>query len=324
MLPERRYQILILTVLLLVQVAIAAVWLRSETRHRQKRFEEAILQSKLAHETGRRELNEKHSRELYLATGKDAYERIYNTQGQSIQQMIERLTEEATPKGWKCEALVEEFTRFALLVHTNMPEDELDVSKVHHLMQPFLRHAQPYLGDIAVYDNRCQCVLFFDELLLNDTANAAALSDEALARARSQGRGFKAYSSVAIPFVAQEGHMFVEVVISGERGQIPVVMMLDTGASSTIINLQLAAQTGTEDLRNAPRQKYRTASGTVECALVKRSVVVGDLTRQLNVGVNSRAEMCLLGMDFFAPMEYLIASSEGRIYIWQKRRPDAP
>jgi hypothetical protein len=52
--------------------------------------------------------------------------------------------------------------------------------------------------------------------------------------------------------------------------------MLDTGASMTIISLELAQKTGHEDLNEISRRTFSTVKDLINCPIVQREIIVGD------------------------------------------------
>jgi len=114
------------------------------------------------------------------------------------------------------------------------------------------------------------------------------------------------------------GHIFIPVIVVGEYGGYETIMMLDTGASMTVISLELAQKTGYEDLNNISRRTFSTANGLMTCPIVQREIVIVDLNNKQAVAVNLEDDSDLLGVDFFESREYIIDSTSKCIYIWNK------
>ena len=108
------------------------------------------------------------------------------------------------------------------------------------------------------------------------------------------------------------------VTVTGESGVYEVSMMLDTGASMTMISLDLAGKTGREDLNTASRETFSTANGLMDCPVVSRTVALGGVENRQNVAGNTRDSLGLLGVDFFSDKDYLIDTATSSIYIWGK------
>ena len=101
-------------------------------------------------------------------------------------------------------------------------------------------------------------------------------------------------------------------------GSYETVMMLDTGASITLISLELAQKTGQEDLNKVSRRTFSTAKGSMSCPIVEREVVVAGLDKKQPVAVNLEDDSNLLGVDFFESRGYIIDNSSKCIYVWSK------
>ena len=114
------------------------------------------------------------------------------------------------------------------------------------------------------------------------------------------------------------GHIFIPVIVAGEYGSYETIMMLDTGASMTVISLELAQKTGHEDLNEISRRTFSTVKGLISCPIVQREIIVCDTYKKQAVAVNLEDDSNLLGMDFFESREYIIDNTSKCIYIWNK------
>jgi predicted aspartyl protease len=94
--------------------------------------------------------------------------------------------------------------------------------------------------------------------------------------------------------------------------------MLDTGASMTVISLELAQKTGQEDLNKTERRSFSTAKGLLSCPIVGREIIIGSLDRKQSVAVNLEDNSNLLGVDFFESKGYIIDAASKSIYVWSK------
>jgi len=109
-----------------------------------------------------------------------------------------------------------------------------------------------------------------------------------IADARASGAVFRRFDSVQIQFTTRSGHIFLPVTVTGESGMHETSMMLDTGASMTVLPQELAGKTGHEDLSTARRETFSTANGLMDCPIVTRTVALGGVDNQQNVAVNTR------------------------------------
>lgn len=254
----------------------------------------------------------------YATTGENVYERAYNKQEQTIEDLLLSLAIESFPSGWECKIKVEEFTNFILLVQVSDRDDVPDVEEASKYLIPIVRYGSPYLKDVAVYDRQHKCFLFFSEKHLKELAEAGRLADLSIHEIESDGVKFARYNSIKVDFKKINGHIILPVTITGDVGVYEVSMMLDTGASMSVISLELAQKTGREDLNNAPRKSFSTAKGSMTCPIVIRTVSAGGIDVGKPVAVNLEDDANLLGIDFFEDKEYLIDAKADAIYIWNK------
>ena len=112
--------------------------------------------------------------------------------------------------------------------------------------------------------------------------------------------------------------MFVRATVSGPAGMFETSMLVDTGASMSTIGTGLAQQTGYERLEDAQRETFRTANGLITCPIIPRTVRVGELEVTQEVAVSPESGSDLLGIKFFEQKDYLVDSSEKKIYVWSK------
>ena len=71
-------------------------------------------------------------------------------------------------------------------------------------------------------------------------------------------------------------------------------------------------------MQNAPSRSFSTANGTMSCPIVMRAVNVGGFRKRIEVAVNQKDEMNLLGVNFFEGMDYIIDFQNSVIYVWEK------
>ena len=237
---------------------------------------------KLNQEKEKKKLNDDFEKNKYLATGKDAYERIYNSKQNDLVDLIQRLASEAFPSNWRIEVKVEEFTNMILLVQVDT-NAEPDFTEIMKYIIPVINSSDKYLTNVAVYNKKHQCYLFFDKNALAELMKDQTLSDQTISEVKNQGIAFTRYNAIKIDFQEKYGHIFIPVTVSGADGSYECTMMLDTGASMTVISVELAQKTGREDLNNISRKTFSTAKGLMSCPIVQRELVVGSLDKkQLN------------------------------------------
>lgn len=252
----------------------------------------------------------------YLASGRNAYDRIFNNQEKDIVNLIQRLSDESLPSSWKPIVKVEEFTNFILLIQSPADIKEASVNEVVKYLIPIISHAGTYLKNVAVFNRKHQSYLYFDEVALSELSKYQTLSEITINDIRKKGIGFKRYNAVKIDYEEKSGHIYFPVIVSGKE----CIMLLDTGASMTVISLKLAQKTGNEDLNTVRRKTFSTAKGEMDCPIVERNVIVGSIekTQEVAVNITSGEEMNLLGVDFFESKNYIIDNDAKSIYIWNK------
>jgi predicted aspartyl protease len=161
-------------------------------------------------------------------------------------------------------------------------------------------------------------LFIFDENALNELIKNKKLGTNAINEAKRNGEKFLRYNAIKIDFQEINGHIFIPVTVSGEYVSPEINMMLDTGASMTVISSELAQETGHEDLNEISRTTFSTVKGLISCPIVQREIIVGDTYKKQAVAVNLEDASNLLGMDFFESREYIIDNPSKCIYIWNK------
>jgi len=273
---------------------------------------------KIYHQKEKNILAGEHEKNKYLATGKTVYDRIYNRQNQTITGVIKSLAEEVFPDRWKCTVGVEEFNSFILFVHSMGRKDDVTVSMITEYLTPLVTYAHLYLKNVAVFDRNHKCFLFFDKTALQIVAASGVLNSETISKIKQTGKEFTRYNSVEISCKHIEGHLYVQATVSGQDGIYECLMMLDTGASMTIISADLAQKTGHENLHMIRKELFSTVKGTLACPIVRRTLVAGSIEITEPVAVNEEDDTNLLGMDFFKGKNYTIDSLSSCIYIWSE------
>ena len=310
--------LIILLVILLAEVIIFFVLQNYQTNQLRDQFTVKSEMERLDQEKEKKKLLDEFDKNKYLATGKDVYERIYNNKQGDIVDLIQKFALEAFPNNWKLDVKVEEFTNFILLVQVDVKSNEPAVIDVINYLVPVLDNGDGYLKNVAIYNEKHQCYLFFDENALKELIKNKKLGTNAIDEAKRKGEGFLRYNAIKIDFQEINGHIFIPVIVIGEYESPETSMMLDTGASMTMISLELAQETGIEDLNEVSRRTFSTVKGSISCPIVQREIIVGDTSKKQAVAVNLEDDSNLLGMDFFESREYIIDNSSKCIYIWNK------
>ena len=310
--------LIILLVILLAEVIVFFVIQNYQTNQLKEQFALKIEMEKLNQEKEKKKLLDEYDKNKYLATGKNVYERIYNNKQSDIVELIQKLALESFPNNWKINVKVEEFTNFILLVQVDVKSNEPAVTDIIKYLVPVLDYSDGYLKNVAIYNKKHQCYLFFDENALNELIKNKNLSTNAINEAKKKGKGFLRYNATKIDFQEINGHIFIPVIVVGEYESETIMMLLDTGASMTVISLELAQETGHENLNEVARRTFSTVKGLISCPIIQREIIVGDIYKKQAVAVNLEDDSNLLGIDFFESREYIIDNPSKCIYIWNR------
>jgi len=316
---NRNFKLLtILLIILFIEIIVFFTLTYYQKNQLRDQFTLKSEMEKLNQEKEKKNLLDEFDKNKYLATGKNAYERIYNNKQSDIVDLMQKLALEAFPNNWKMDVKVEEFTNFILLVQVDVKSNEPAVTDIIKYLVPVLDNSDGYLKNVAIYNEKHQCYLFFDENALNGLIKNKNLGTNAINEAKRKGEGFLRYNAIKIDFQEINGHIFIPVIVVGEYGSYETIMMLDTGASMTIISSELAQETGHEDLNEISRTTFSTVKGLISCPIVQREIIVGDTYKKQAVAVNLEDDSNLLGMDFFESREYIIDNPSKCIYIWNE------
>lgn len=284
---------------------------RAEESQKRNRAE-AEYQNKL------RELEQEYEKKKHLATGKTVFDRIYNTQDQSIIELIQRVSKEALPNSWSSDVKVEEFTHFILLIYLPHNSQQVKPDQIVSQLGPIIEYCGWLLTDVAVFDKTHKSYLFFDKSMLDEIKRSGKLSNKTLAHAAKQGLSFTQFNSVTIECEKHESHLFLPIEVAGKNGIVSSYALLDTGASTTTLASEVVAKTGFDNLQNAPRRNFNTANGPMSCPIVTRELNVGGFRKVIEIAVNQRDDINLLGVNFFAGMDYIVDFQNSAIYVWEK------
>lgn len=315
----------LLTTLLVAALAawgIQVLYIHQRNASAPRRIKEEGAQERrrisLAHAQKLRELEKEYETQRLLATGNTVFDRIFNTQGQTIVDLIQRISREAFPGDWSCDVKVEEFTHFILLIYLphegKLPATDYIVTA----LRPVLKYCGWCLSDVAIFDQQHKSYLFFDQAILNHMKSEEHLPPSMEKTALQQGQAFTRFNSVTVPCEKYESHLLIPIQISGPNGVVGCRALLDTGASTTMLASEVISETGWDNLQSAPRRTFSTVNGTISCPIVRREVNVGGLRKNLEVAVNQQDQLTLLGMNYFEGMDYIIDFGKSAIYMWEK------
>ena len=276
--------------------------------------------NRFKYEKQKNKLINKYEKNKYRATGKNVYERIYNRENQNIIELINNLSKEALPKEWSSEVRVEEFTNFVLLIHTQYDENNLKTSVMIKHLIPIVKWATPYLQNVAFFNKHHRCIFYLDEKDIQVLKKREGLRNEAVEEARRKGEEFTLFNSVRIQLRLVQGHMFIPVTVYGDYASHDEMMMLDTGASMTVLPKKVVEKTFNkgDDKIALKQETFSTAKGTMICPIIDRNIVIGGIDKFIPVAINENDNISLLGMNFFNDKNYIIDTKNEYIYIWDK------
>lgn len=272
----------------------------------------------LDHAQKLRKLEKEYETKKHLATGSTVFDRIFNTQDQTIVDLIKRISREALPGDWSCDVKVEEFTHFILLIY--LPHDT-ELPTTDHIvtaLRPVMKYCGWCLSDVSVFDQQHKSYLFFDKAILRHMKSGKHLTSSMERTALRQGKAFTRFNSVTVQCEKYESHLLIPIQISGPNGVVGCRALLDTGASTTMLASEIIAETGQDNLQSAPRRTFSTANGAISCPIVHREVNVSGMRKKLEVAVNQQDQLTLLGMNYFKGMDYIIDFGKSTIHMWEK------
>jgi len=265
-----------------------------------------------------RELEQEYDKKKHFATGATVYDRIYNVKNQSIIELIQRISDEALPKSWPFDVKVEEFTHFILLIYLPHNSKQLAPKQIASYLDPILQYCGWLLKDVAVFDKTHKCYLFFDKKILKKINKKEKLSKRLLTHVERQGKSFTQFNSVTIECEKYKSHLFLPIEVTGSGGIVTCNALLDTGASTTTLNSNVVTKTGFDNLQNVARRKFSTANGVMSCPIVTRIINIGGVRKSIEIAVNQKDKINLLGVNFFKGVDYIVDFQNSAIYIWEK------
>jgi predicted aspartyl protease len=265
--------------------AIEFLYLAQRNANEPARIKEAESKIRksltLDYEQKIRKIEQEYEEKKHLATGETVFDRIYNTQNQSIADLIKRISNEALPDYRSCDVKVEEFTHYILLIYRPYNARQVQQEQV-----------------ISYLDKRISQTIFRS--------------------AKEQGQSFTRFNSATLKCEKKGSHLFLPLEVAGPKGVVTCYALFDTGASITTFSEEVVLKTGIDNLQIAPRRSFRTAGGFLSCPIVKRDINVGGFRKNIDVAVNQKEDVNLLGMNFFEGMEYIVDFQNSSIYVWEK------
>ena len=213
---------------------------------------------------------------------------------------------------------VEEFTHYILLIYLPYNARQVQQEQVISYLQPIVKYCGSYLSDIAIFDRTHKSYLFFDKPMLNKIQKDKRISQTIFRSAKEQGQSFTRFDSATLKCEKKGSHLFLPLEVAGPKGVVTCYALFDTGASITTFSEEVVLKTGIDNLQIAPRRSFRTAGGFLSCPIVKRDINVGGFRKNIDVAVNQKEDVNLLGMNFFEGMEYIVDFQNSSIYVWEK------
>ena len=276
------------------------------------------IRAEVEYQKNLRALEQEYEKKKHLATGETVFDRIYNSQDQSIIELIQRVSKEALPDSWSSDVKVEEFTHFVLLIYLPHNSQQVAPDQIFSHLGPIIKYCGFLLTDVAVFDKTHKSYLFFDKTMLGEIKRNGQWSKRLISHAEKQGKSFTRFNSVTIECEKHESHLFLPIEVAGKSGIVTSYALLDTGASTTTLTSEIVTKTGFDNLQNAPRRNFNTANGPMSCPIVTREVNVGGFRKGIEVAVNQRDDINLLGVNFFEGMDYIVDFQNSAIYVWKK------
>ncbi|HSW40401.1 MAG TPA: retropepsin-like aspartic protease [Acidobacteriota bacterium] len=296
------------------------LWVDNKNTPSRVKSEEASERHRItvAHKEAMISLESEYMAKMYQATGATVFDRIYNTQEQTITDLISRLAVEAFPQDWATSVMVEEFVKFILLVYLPHGRREPSLDSIILSLRPVIEHSAWALSNVAIFDHRHKSFLFFDEAMISRIRENVSLSPEMVKLAKIRGEAFTRFNSVTVDGEIHNSHLILPMEATGPHGTVVARAMLDTGATTTMLSEKIIQETGTDDLTKAPRRTFRTVNGTISCPIVTREINIGGVIKTIDVAVNQQDDQNLIGMNFFEGMDYIIDSAQAAVHIWNK------
>ena len=312
----------VLFVVALVTWSVEALYLLQRNASMPVRIKAAEVQKRnrlaLEYRKKERDLEQEYEQKKHLATGETVLDRIFNTQDQSIVDLIKRISGEALPDGWSYNVEVDEFTHFVLLVYLPHNSQPVAPDQITSYLQPITKYCSWCLSDVALFDRTHKSYLFFDKTILYEIESGKPISKEMSLRAEDQGKSFTRFNSVTLECEKYESHLFLPIEVAGPHGVVTCLALFDTGATTTTLSDEVVSKTGYNNLQSAPRRSFNTANGMMSCPIVSREVNVVGFRKTIEVAVNQRDQLNLLGMNFFEGMDYIVDFQNSAIYMWEK------
>lgn len=310
--------ICILIVIFLIEIFYVDIKLTNFKNNIKKPSRYYERKVELQFEREKKSLLDEHIEKKYLATGSNKFERIYNNKQNSIKDLILELAYESKFSNWQVDVKVEEFTKFILLIYTKYDGSINEFPNIVNYIKPIIIYSYPYLSSIAIFDTKHRCKLFFEDKLIKSIYYDSFDYNDLISKAEEMGMMCKRYNSIEVDFEEYYNHIYIPTIIYSENNSVESLFLMDTGATTTIISLELARITGDENLSELPSESFHTANGTITCPLVYRTFSISRLTYDGMIGVNENDDYNILGMDFLKDKNFYIDNNVKKVYFWYK------
>ena len=128
-------------------------------------------------------------------------------------------------------------------------------------------------------------------------------------------------SKASVPF---EKHGSVVIIQATLNGKAPVKLILDTGASFTMISSATAKQLEIDTNQNSRSMPFQTANGTIQAALINLDSIsvagleLKNLTAAVHDALPDPAVAGLLGLNFLTNFRMDIDTEKGFVHLEKK------
>jgi aspartyl protease family protein len=128
-------------------------------------------------------------------------------------------------------------------------------------------------------------------------------------------------TKASVPF---EKHGSVVIVKATLNGKTPVKLILDTGASFTMISSATAKQLDIDTNQNPRSMPFQTANGMIQAALINLDSIsvagleLKNLTAAVHDGLPDSEVAGLLGLNFLTNFRLDIDSEKGIVHLEKK------
>jgi hypothetical protein len=126
-----------------------------------------------------------------------------------------------------------------------------------------------------------------------------------------------------IQCLREGNHLMVPTELNIHGTKIKTDMLLDTGASVTVISKQLYSKGQTIPFKKLQKQKIMTANGQIECSIDVLEVSTTAFKRNVNVAIVNDG-IPLLGANYFVDTLFTVDLENQCVYIHPRKAPSRP